>query len=54
MPQTAKAVHVIDKDTMYTFDGPSVRQPWEASDITKIESQCSFDNYHESKKGNKR
>lgn len=38
MPQTAKAVHVIDKDTMYTFDGPSVRQPWEASDITKIES----------------
>lgn len=38
MPQTAKSIHVVDNDTMYTFDGPSVRQPREASKITKIES----------------
>ena len=32
----ANSVHVVDGDTMYTFEGSSVKQPWEASNITKI------------------
>lgn len=35
-PWNANSVHVVDGDTMYSFDGSSVRQPWEASNITKI------------------
>ena len=36
IPQTVKSTNVVSGDTLYTFDGPSVKQPWQASNITKL------------------
>lgn len=35
-PHDATATHEVRNGEVYTYDGPSVKQPWQAKDITKL------------------